>query len=114
MTLHALFKQFGRRVNVKKVDNTWESELYRAFIQPLRYKNKMYLEDKRVPIGIGDMSYYLYLGPAEHDLSVLDNDEFLLRSDNESFLITRAERIYIKDEIAYIWAVLKKTKEEEL
>ena len=73
----------------------------------------MYLEDKRVPLGIGDMSYYLYLGPAEHDLSLVDNDSFLVRTDGESYVITRAERLFVSDSVAYIWAVLKRTREEE-
>lgn len=113
MTLDRLFNQFGRRVRVASVDESWQGEQFRAFIQPLRYKNKMYLEDKRVPLGIGDMSYYLYLGPAEHDLSELDDDEYIVRTDGEKFFVTRAERLYVSDTVAYIWAVLKRIKEED-
>ena len=42
---------------------------YRAFIQPLRYKNKMYLDGKHSEIGYIDTSYYLYLGPADIDVA---------------------------------------------
>ncbi|MBE6835892.1 MAG: hypothetical protein E7515_06560 [Ruminococcaceae bacterium] len=113
MTWKKIFELFGRRIRIKKNDESWQSENFYAFVSPLRYKNKMYLEDKRVPIGIGDMSYYLYLGPAEHDLTVLNEDEYMLFTDSESFFITRAERIYVSDSVSYIWAVLKRVKEEE-
>lgn len=113
MTLNRLFDTFGRRVRIASVDDSWQGELFHAFIQPLRYKNKMYLEDKRVPLGIGDMSYYLYLGPAEYDLTAVDEDEYMLRTDNESFFITRAEKLYFSDSVSYIWAVIKRSKEEE-
>ena len=113
MMLERLFNKYGRTVRVISYDESWQGELYRAFIQPLRYKNKMYLEDKRVALGIGDMSYYLYLGPAGHDLSVLDADEYMLKSGNEKYIVTRAERLYYSDGIAYIWAVIKRVKEEE-
>ncbi|MBO4339588.1 MAG: hypothetical protein K5755_03040 [Clostridiales bacterium] len=114
MTLDRLFDKFGRSVRVTSVDESWQGDLYRAFIQPLRYKNKMYLEDKRVPLGIGDMSYYLYLGPASFDLTTVDEDEYMLKSGNEKFFITRAEKLYFSDSVCYIWAVIKRFKEEEL
>lgn len=113
MTLDRLFENYGRRVRVCSTDEQWQGELFYAFIQPLRYKNKMYLEDKRVPLGIGDMSYYLYLGPAGHDLTAVDEDEYMLKTDNESFYITRAEKLYFSDSVSYIWAVIKRFKEEE-
>ncbi len=113
MTLKSLFEKYGRRIRVVSADESWQGEQFRAFVQPLRYKNKMYLEDKRVPLGIGDMSYYLYLGPAEHDLTALARDEYMLKADNESFFVTRAEKLFYSDSVAYIWAVLKRTKEEE-
>ena len=106
-----LLKKYGQPVKLDWPDGT-STESY-ALIEPLRYKNKMYLEDKRVALGIGDMSYYLYLGPAGHDLSVLDADEYMLKSGNEKYVVTRAERLYYSDGIAYIWAVIKRVKEEE-
>ena len=112
MTLNRLFDRFGRNVRIVSVDETYQGNLYRAFIQPLRYKNKMYLEDKRVPIGIGDMSYYLYLGPTGYDLTDIDEDEYMLETDFEKYFITRAEKLYFSDTDVYIWAVIRRAKEE--
>ena len=36
-----------------------------AWIQPLRYKNKMYLSGTYLPDGYLDGGHFLYLGPAE-------------------------------------------------
>jgi len=114
MTLNRLFDRFGRYVRLVSVDGTYQGDLYKAFIQPLRYKNKMYLDDKRVPIGIGDMSYYLYLGPARQDLTDVDNDEYMIETDYESYYITRAEKLWFSDSDVYIWAVIRRVKEEQV
>ena len=42
MTIGSIFERYGRDVTLNGPDN-WSSETYGAFIQPLRYKNKMYL-----------------------------------------------------------------------
>lgn len=113
MTLDRLFEQYGRTVRVASSDDSWQGAQFRAFIQPLRYKNKMYLEDKRVTLGIGDMSYYLYLGPAVHDLSALDNEEYVVKAGEDRYSVTRAEKLYYSDSAVYIWAVLRRIREEE-
>lgn len=41
--LQALIERYGRSVSLSMEDG-WHSPQFRALIQPLRYKNKMYLE----------------------------------------------------------------------
>ena len=114
MTLKGLFRKTGRLCQVCSCDGEWHSELYNAVIQPLRYKNKMYLEDKRLELGVSDMSYYLYLGPANHDLSELNTNDYLVRADSRDFFITRAEKVYLGKNVFYIWAVLRRKTEGAL
>ena len=59
--LQALIERYGRSVSLSMEDG-WHSPQFRALIQPLRYKNKMYLEGVHTPIGIHDPGYYLYIG----------------------------------------------------
>lgn len=111
MTLNSLFGKAGRPVQIRACDGEWHTELYNAVIQPLRYKNKMYLEDKRLPLGISDMGYYLYIGPASHDLTAIDRNNYIVRAGSKDFFITRAERVYLGDRVFYIWAVLRQKME---
>lgn len=46
--LQALIERYGRSVSLSMEDG-WHSPQFRALIQPLRYKNKMYLEGDALP-----------------------------------------------------------------
>ena len=61
--LDALFKKFGREILLKK-DDGWSSPIFHGFIQPLRYKNKIYLDGVYTVIGFDNQGKYLYIGPA--------------------------------------------------
>ncbi len=81
---------------------------YKAFIQPLRYKNKMYLDGKHSEIGYIDNSYYLYLGPTNVD--VRDNINFSrLKFKNNLYNFTHAENIRIGEDTMYIWAIIRRS-----
>lgn len=111
--LSALMEWYGRSVSLTAEDG-WHSPQFKAFIQPLRYKNKMYLEGVHTPIGIHDPGYYLYIGPAAHDVTRLGADARLHASGGECYQIDRAERVFIGEETAYIWAILRSVSEAEL
>ena len=113
--LQALIERYGRSVSLSMEDG-WHSPQFRALIQPLRYKNKMYLEGVHTPIGIHDPGYYLYIGPAAHDVTKLGSmgDEVWLNaSGGERYQIDRAERVYLGEEALYIWAILRSVTEAE-
>lgn len=84
---------------------------YRAFIQPLRYKNKMYLMGIRSRVGNIDQSHYLYIGPPEKDIVGLGSSARIKRA-NELFYIVKAENVNIGDGVFYNWAVIRGVVEE--
>ena len=84
-----------------------------AWIQPLRYKNKMYLSGTYLPDGYLDGGHFLYLGPAEARLDQMPSDTVLSRHGVRS-RIQRAEPIWFANEILYIWAILQICEEENL
>ena len=47
--MNGVFQKYGRSVFLS--DEGWNSPVFRAFLQPLRYKNKMYLECAYTEIG---------------------------------------------------------------
>ncbi len=110
MNIEKALKAYGSSVFLSGNDG-WQTEFFRAFIQPLRYKTKMYMEGEHTPIGINKNDVYLYIGPAKHDLTKLNSSHRIHDKDNNLYMIDRAEKIQVNDKIVYIWAVIRKTTE---
>lgn len=110
MRIESLLNRWGRSIFIKGADG-WESPLFNAFIQPLRYKNKLYLYGDYTPIGINKNDLYLYIGPPSRDLSKLDST-YRLYDGEFLYLIDRAEKVYLGNTPQYVWAVIRKTTEE--
>jgi hypothetical protein len=68
MNTQPLFQRFGRRMRLTGEDN---DRAFYAFLQPLRYKNKMYLFGVNTPIGYNCQGHHLYIGPPHIDLTAL-------------------------------------------
>ncbi len=109
MKIDNLIKLFGRTVNFNTADMT---KSYKAFIQPLRYKNKMYLDGVYTQIGFNSQGHYLYIGPPDPDLTTAEDSAFL-NSDGTKYRIDRAERVYNGDKVFYIWAIIRTIVEVE-
>lgn len=104
--METFFQKFGRSVYLS--DGTgWRSPVYRAFLQPLRYKNKMYLEGTYTVLGKDPNSLYLYIGSAKHDVTRVPKGTRVTDADGRQYLIQRAEKVCRGDEAYYFWAILK-------
>ena len=105
MNTQELFKAFGRTVEMRN-GNGRAVESCHAFIQPLRYKNKMYLDGINTEIGFNSQGHYLYIGPPSPDLT-LAADDYCIFADGVSYQIDRAERVYKGEKVFYIWAIIR-------
>ncbi|MDO4154278.1 MAG: hypothetical protein Q4E21_05435 [Clostridia bacterium] len=104
--MERFFNKFGRSVYLS--DGTdWHSPVYRAFLQPLRYKNKMYLEGTYTVLGKDPNGLFLYIGPAKHDITRLQKNGRVTDADGKQYVIQRAEKVCRGDEPFYFWAILK-------
>lgn len=101
----SFIKTFGRGMYVTQGD--WSSEVYNAVVEPLRYKNKMYLYGSYNELGHYPEAFYLYIGPANSVFDNLDDSAVVHTSDGKSYLIHHWEKVYIKEKPVYIWAVIK-------
>ncbi|MBQ7580614.1 MAG: hypothetical protein IJU39_04815 [Clostridia bacterium] len=110
INIDKLFKQFGLSVRLCGPNN-YSSEYYKCFIQPLRYKNKMYLDGVNTAIGFNSEGHYLYIGPARHDLTSIQSSDFRIAFGSEKFKIDRAEKVYFGDSVLYVWAIIRKIVE---
>ena len=103
MISDAIFGKYARKVNVHDAGTV---KTCKAYIQPLRYKNKMYLDGTYTDIGKSTSGYYLYIGPSDHDITKLDNTAYLVSGDVR-YVISRAERCYLGEKVTHIWAILR-------
>ena len=108
--METYLNKFGRSVFLSD-DTDWHSPVYRAFLQPLRYKNKMYLEGTYTIIGKDPNGLYLYIGPAKHDITRVPKNTRVTDADGKQYLIQRAEKVCRGDVPFYFWAILKEVCE---
>lgn len=87
----------------------WQSPVFRAAIQPLRYKNKMYLGGVYTEIGKAKYDYFLYIGPPDHDISRLSADSRIIDSSGRGFTVDHCETVHYKNMPFYIWAIVRET-----
>ena len=106
MNFKKVLERYGRPVQTEKHDGS-VVQTGKAFIQPLRYKNKMYLEGTYTVLGKDPNSLYLYIGSEKHDITRVPKQTRLTDSDGNQYLIQRAEKVCRGDKPYYFWAILK-------
>lgn len=105
MNIEPVFRYYGRPVSFVSKDGNEAAET-KAFISPLRYKNKMYLYGVNTEIGYNSQGHYLYIGPPTPDLTTAEEGSYVTCGD-EKYRIDRAEKVYKGDEVFYIWAIIR-------
>ena len=105
MNANAIFGTYGRAASFFSKSDEKITDM-RAFISPLRYKNKMYLYGVNTEIGYNPQGHYLYIGPPDPDLTVAEDGAYLT-CGNEKYRIDRAEKVYKGDEVFYMWAIIR-------
>ncbi len=100
----------GRPLSI--VSSGTRTECY-GFLQPLRYKNKMYLDNDYLPGGYAESGHFLYLGPPDIRLDRMTPGT-QIAAGTESYTVKRAECVYWGGKPLYVWAVLQPWVGEEL
>ena len=98
--LNKLIAKAGNTIGVLGTDKSWK-----ALIQPLRYRNKLYVEESAEPPGMINRTAYLYIGSKENDLRVYPRGTLFL-CDGELLTLTHCELTRLSDKSEYVWAVL--------
>ena len=101
-TFNKILKRYGREAIV---DIGGERAEIFAFIQPVRYQNKMYLDHENYDLGLHDNTCLLFIGPAEPDFT-RRVDETFIAVGGQRYLIKRADLMYIGRKPLYIRAIL--------
>lgn len=80
---------------------------FKAFVQALRYKNKVYLRGTYTELGKNQQDYYLYIGPPDIDVSNVDGATRVLIINDTEYLVDRTEKHYIGNRNIYTWAIIR-------
>ncbi len=54
--------------------------------------------------------HYLYIGPPDHDVSRLGSEQWI-ESNSQKFTVDRSEKVYFKNEVIYVWAIIREIVE---
>lgn len=108
--IYDLICRFGCRICVSKDDEVNE---YPAFIEPLRYKNKLYLDGTSLTQGLFDGSHWLMIAPPELSL-IYPLDEYIVEcaAMNKQFTVKKCDTYYLQDKPLYLWAILGQYRQD--
>lgn len=106
-----LINKFGKTVTVVLSDNKKIST--KAFIQPLRYKDQSYLGGTCVDMGYLNSKSFLYIGDKNTRLDLFPFDT-KLETNDECYVIKRAQAVFLGESVLYVWAVLQVFVEDEI
>lgn len=93
-------RKYGRRIERTDGGGAWY-----ALVEPLRYKNKMYMSGEPTPAGRSENSWFRYIGPSD-ELPERSETVFL-RCGTKLYSVEKAEPVYFGGQPAYVWAVLR-------
>lgn len=96
-----LMNAAGNEVTVKRKNG--ETFKVKAFLHPLLYKNKLYVEMQPSEVGKTDDGCFRYIGPGNVIFAADDIVEF----DGERFVVERFEKVFLFGISIYCWAVAR-------
>lgn len=105
-----MIDKFGRVVKVISPEKT--TQIGKAFIQPFRHKDFSFTGGKCTDIGALDGSSFLYIGKNNIRLDLYPFNT-VVETSEESYVVKRAQKVCLGDDIIYIWAIVQLYKEED-
>ena len=99
-SIKEIIKRYGNNIIIVEGD---KSRNTKAFIEPLRYKNKVYVGGKYRLLGADRDEKYLYIGYAENPLK---EQHSVIEMQDSKYIVKRCETYYVKDYPIYVWAIL--------
>lgn len=100
-----LFEKLGVEIVSTNGENT---TVFTGFLQPLRYKNKIYLSGVPTELGYDGLNKYLLIAPPEVGENCLESKEYTIRSGKDTFSVDHCEPVYLEKKILYYWAIVHK------
>lgn len=98
-------KRYGRQCAVKPFGSDKQMSV-KAFVNPLLYKNKMYIGGKYLPDGFCDGGHYLYIGEPNLRLDNMPTGTVIVCGEY-TYSIKYSEQYFIGSDALYTWAILQ-------
>ena len=105
---HKLFGKYGVKMGYTVASSEKQSRDFSAFLQPLRYKNKLYLSGVPTELGYDGLNKYLLICPPDIDLDKIDGINYRLCFGDNAYGVDHHETVYSCNEPLYIWAIIHK------
>lgn len=105
-----MIDKYGIEVSVSCNDMATQST--KAFIQPLRKKGNSYYGDEGYDLGVIDESHYLYIGKKDVRLDLYPFDT-VLEANEDKYVLKKAHKVCIGQDIIYIWGIVQKYNGED-
>lgn len=100
-----IFENMGMTMSLILSDSETE---FKGIIQPLRYKNKIYLNGVPTELGYDSMKKYLLLCSHRVELEKVNGINNFLDFNGKSYCVDHCEKVYFKGEPFYYWAIIHK------
>lgn len=97
------FKKFGRTMTYSDPHGSYD---FKAFLQPLRYKNKMYLSGTLTEIGYDTLRKFVLICPVSVNIPAVDGTRATLEFDGDSFCVDHCEKVFAGETPLYYWAIV--------
>ncbi len=101
---HPWFDRHG--VTMEYRSATGAVTFFSAMLQPLRYKNKMYLGGAKTELGFEGKRKYLMIYPPQIDIVNYRYHSCVLICGTYRYLIDRIETVSVGDKAVYNWAIV--------
>lgn len=105
-SVSGIIKRYGCSISISNGDDKVNTK---AFIEPLRYKNRIYVGGQYHHLGVNRSEKYLYIGLPEY---LLNENSSVIEMQSDKYIVKRCERYYVKDTAIYVWAILVPYGEE--
>ena len=92
--------KFGGDVEVTQGGSTVKT---RAIVEPIRYKNKIYIGGEQRSLGSLKRERYLYIGPPDVPLRA---NASVIESVGGKYIVKRCETYFVQDRPVYVWAIM--------
>ncbi|MCM1365267.1 MAG: hypothetical protein NC122_09040 [Faecalibacterium sp.] len=83
-----------------------ETTDFKAFLQPLRYKNKIYIDGNITELRYENTRRFLLISPVDVDISGADGHESYLSDGIHEYSINHSELVCMGKAPAYRWSII--------
>ena len=104
MTTRSDLKRILRRYgNTVVIRSKGRAKTAMAFVQPLRRRHRLYINDRMIPTGYFNNDYKLYIGDSENRI---DGTDTVISCVGSEYTVVTSEEFCVGDEEVYVWAIL--------